>query len=210
MYDWGDYARIVTSLFVIADPIGTIPLFISLTAGQSAAERRTTARLTAVTFVLVLVGAVFLGEPLLHLFGISLSSFRVAGGILLLLMAIAMLHARHGRTKHTPEEDEEAADKGNVGVVPLGVPLLAGPGAISTMTIYAHQAQGWQDTLFLVCACFIVAAAVWAAMRLAEPVSALFGTTGINITTRLMGLILAAVAVEFITTGLVELLPGLV
>jgi multiple antibiotic resistance protein len=209
MHDWGAYASMVTSLIAIANPLGVIPFFMDLTMGQSAQERHQTARVTAATVAVVLIVGVVLGQPLLAAFGISIASFRVGGGILLLLMATAMLQARPSRVHHTSEEAEEAAEKASVAVVPLAVPLVAGPGAISTVIIHAQQAHGWFDTVFLVLTSLLVAASVWGSLRLAEPISRALGKTGMNIVTRLMGLILAAVAVEFISGGLAQLLPGL-
>jgi multiple antibiotic resistance protein len=209
MQTWREYAATTTALFVVANPVGSVPIFISLTADQGAHERRRTARIAAVTVAIVLVSSVFAGEPLLQLFGISVPSFRVGGGILILLMAIAMLQARSSRVVRTPEEAEEAATKDEVGAVPLAIPLIAGPGAISTVIIYSHQAADWIDTLALILAGMLVAVSVWIAFRLADPISGLLGKTGINIVTRLLGLVLAAVAVEFITGGLAQLLPGL-
>lgn len=209
MQGWSEYAEIVTALFVIVDPLVAIPLFVSLTGGYSAVERRYTSRVTAFTVAAVLVGAVFLGEPLLDVFGISIASFRVGGGILLLLMAIAMLQALPSRVQQAPEETQEAEQKENVAVVPLAIPLLAGPGAMSTVIIYAHQAATWFDTLFLILASLFVASTVWIALALANSIGTALGKTGLNIVTRLMGLILAALAVEFIAQGLAQLLPGL-
>jgi MarC family membrane protein len=210
MQDWRTSAEIATALFVIADPIAAIPIFITLTSGETDEERKRTASVTAVTVATVLVSSIFLGQPLLRLFGISVASFRVGGGILILLMAISMLNARVSRTHSTPEEVQEGSEKEDPAVVPLGIPLLAGPGAISTMIIYAHQAQDLYDTVFLVIAGLFVAFAVWIALRLADPIRKLLGKTGINIISRLLGLVLAAVAVEFIAGGLAQLLPGLV
>ncbi len=209
MHDWKTSAEIATALFVITDPIATIPIFITLTTGQSAAERKRTAAVTAITVATVLVLSVFIGEPLLHVFGISIASFRVGGGIVILLMAISMLNARLSRTLSTPEEVQEGAEKDDPAVVPLGVPLLAGPGAISTIVIYAHQAQDAYDTIFLVFAGLLIGVAVWISLRMADPIRKLLGKTGINIISRLLGLVLAAVAIEFIAGGLVQLLPGL-
>jgi multiple antibiotic resistance protein len=209
MQDWRTSAQIATALFVIADPVATIPIFITLTDGQTDDERKRTARTTAATVAAVLVLAVFLGEPLLHLFGISIASFRVGGGIVVLLMAISMLNARMSRTSNTPEEVQEGTEKDDPAVVPLGVPLLAGPGAISTIIIYAHQATDWLDTLFLVASALFVAFTVWIALRSADAIRKLLGKTGINIISRLLGLVLAAVAIEFIAGGLAQLLPGL-
>lgn len=127
-----------------------VPIFISLTNNQTEQERKRTAKVAAATVAIVLVASVFAGQPLLQFFGISLPSFSVGGGILILLLAIAMLQARLSRTHHTPEEEEEAAEKDDIAVVSLGVPLVAGPAAISTIIIYANRATTWVDTLFLV------------------------------------------------------------
>ena len=212
MQDWGTYAHNAASLFVIANPLGATSLFMSLTNRQTAEQRTRTARVTATTVAVVLITAVFVGEALLRFFGIRMASFRAGGGILILLMAIAMLQAWPSPTHHTPEETEEteeAAMKGGVAVVPLGIPLVAGPGAISTVIIYADQAATWFDTVFLVLTVLFVAGSVWIALRLSDRVRSILGTTGINIVTRLLGLILAAVGVEFIVDGLAQFFPGL-
>ena len=208
MHDWSTYAHNATALFVIANPIGVTPLFITLTNRQTEEQRRHTARLTATTVVIVLITAMFLGEVILF-FGIRMASFRAGGGILILLMAIAMLQARPSPTHHTAEESKEAAVRDEVAVVPLGIPLVAGPGAISTVIIYANQATTWFDTIVLLLTVFCVAGSVWIALRLSDQIRVIFGTTGINIVTRLLGLILAAVGVEFLADGLAQLLPGL-
>lgn len=209
MHDWGTYAHNATALFVIANPIGVTPIFISLTNRQTEEQRRHTARLTATTVVIVLVVAMFLGEIILHFFGIRMASFRAGGGILILLMAIAMLQARPSRTHHTAEESKEAAVRDEVAVVPLGVPLVAGPGTISTVIIYADQVDTWFDMTMLFLTILGVAGSVWIALRLSDRIRVMLGTTGINIVTRLLGLILAAVGVEFLADGLTQLLPGL-
>ncbi|HLI78811.1 MAG TPA: MarC family protein, partial [Candidatus Binataceae bacterium] len=161
MQDWRTSAEIATALFVIADPIAAIPIFITLTAGNTAQDRKRIASVTALTVATVLVSSIFLGQPLLRLFGISIASFRVGGGILILLMAISMLNARVSRTHGTPEEMQEGVEKDDPAVVPLGIPLLAGPGAISTMIIYEHQAKDVYDIIFLVLAGLFVAFTVW-------------------------------------------------
>ncbi|MGE0823315.1 MAG: YchE family NAAT transporter [Candidatus Binatia bacterium] len=209
MQDWHEYTKLLTTLLVIVDPLAAIPLFLSLTSEQSAAERNQSAQVTASTVAVVLVVAIMVGEPLLRFLGISLASFRVGGGILLLLMAIAMLQAQHSRIQQAPEETREAEEKESVAVVPLAIPLLAGPGAISTVIIYSHRATTWFDTVLLMLASLVVAGTVWIALRLASVIGAALGKTGINIITRLMGLMLAAVAVEFIAAGASQLLPGL-
>ena len=209
MLHWAEYAKVFVAFIVIVDPIGNVPIFLSLTAAQSAAERRRTSVLTALGVAGVLIGAVVVGEWVLKLFSIGVAHFRVGGGILLLMMVISMFHARLRRSKHTPEEAEEAADRATLAMVPLATPLLAGPGSISTAIIYADKGTTWWHALILCAVVALVAAVVWVTLRLATLIGARLGQTGINVATRLMGLILAAIAVEFITTGLAELLPGL-
>lgn len=129
----------------------TLPLNIQQSAKPVPQQaRRRTAKIAAVTVAIMLVVSVFVGQLLLDAFSVSIPSFRVGGGILIPLMAIAMLEARPNRTRSTPEETEEAASKDDIGVIPLGIPLVAGPGAISTMIIYADQATNWLDTVSLV------------------------------------------------------------
>ena len=149
------------------------------------------------------------GQAVLALFGIGIPEFHVGGGILLLLIAVSMLNAQVGGTRHTAEEADEAQSRAQVGVVPIGVPLLAGPGAISTAIIYAHKARGWEDMVVLVGEIWLVAGLVWIALLAGERVMKLLGRTGLNIASRIMGLLLAAISVGFVTQGLKVLLPGL-
>lgn len=209
MQSLSQYAQSAIALFVVANPIGTVPIFISLTDNQSKQETKRTARVASATVAIVLVASVFAGRPMLEFFGISLPSFSVGGGILILFIAIAMLHAQPSRALHTPEEAQEAAKKDDIAVVPLAIPLIAGPAAISTVIIYANRAATWADKLLLVLITIVFTASVWLALRLAEPIRKALGRTGINIVTRLLGLVLAAIAIEFITRGLGQLLPGL-
>ncbi|HOV85794.1 MAG TPA: YchE family NAAT transporter [Syntrophobacteraceae bacterium] len=210
MFVWTEYIKIFTALLVIVNPIGVLPIFVSLTGHQSAKERRRTALVSSVTMGVVLMAACLLGDSLLRFFGISVASFRVGGGILILLIAVAMFHAQPSASKQTPEEAAEAGEKADVAVVPLAVPLLSGPGAISTVIIYAHQLPDWKHAGLLLAVCLLVALTVWLTLRLAIPIGNALGRTGINIVTRLMGLILAAIAVEVLVGGVTVLLPGLV
>ena len=142
--------------------------------------------------------------------GISIAAFRVGGGILILLMAVDMLHARRSRSSHTAEENQEAVDRDSVAVVPLAIPLLAGPGAISTVILDAHTLSAWSQRLILSAIILGAAFTIWLSLTLAAPITERLGKTGNNILSRLMGLILAAIAVEFIVNGMMTLLglPG--
>jgi multiple antibiotic resistance protein len=209
MSQFSSYLHTFTALFVIVNPIGAIPLFITYTRNQSAIERRAAARTAAIAVAIVLVLSIFLGDAVLQFFGIGLPSFRVGGGILILLMAISMLNAQQGGARYTQEEGREGELKDNIAIVPLAIPLLAGPGAISTTIIYAHKATTLVDMTVLVIAALLVASAVATALHLADPIAERLGRTGINVATRLMGLILSAVAIEFIADGLTQLFPKL-
>jgi multiple antibiotic resistance protein len=206
---WADYIKFIVALSVIVNPVSALPLFVSMTADNTEAEKKQIARVASLSVAVVLVLAAALGQPILALFGISIASFKVGGAILILLMAVAMMHAAPNRHRQTPEEAMEARNKENIAVVPLAIPLLAGPGAISTTIVYATERASLGHLGAIVVCCLLVAGATWVMLRLAAPVSIWLGETGVNIATRLMGLLLAAVAVEIFAGGLVVLLPGL-
>jgi len=209
MVDWTEYVKFFTGMLAIVNPIGAIPMFLSLTTSQSTVERNRTGLLAALTVLLVLGVALLMGETILHFFGITIASFRVAGGILILLIAISMMHAKLSAAKQTEEETQDAAEKDSIAVVPLGLPLLAGPGAISTIILFAHRDSSLTHYVIGGAEIALLAASIWLSFRLAPTIGRLLGKTGINIITRIMGLIIAALGVEFITNGLKQLLPGL-
>ncbi len=150
-----------------------------------------------------------MGEGILRLFGIDIPAYQVGAGILILLMAISMLHAKVTGSKHVPEEAKEAEEKENVAIVPLAIPLLAGPGAMSAVILCANQSVQWSHQLVLVLIVVLIAVFVWISLKMSMVIGKVIGKIGVNIATRLMGLILAAIAVEFITKGLKILLPAL-
>lgn len=210
MTEWSELFKITVALIAVVDPFGGVPLFISAMGDLPGEERAKGARIVALTVLLVLGGALLVGERLLEVFGISIAAFMVGGGILLLLHAVSMLQARTGDLRQTPAEKMEAAERHAIGVVPIGIPLLAGPGAISSVIIYGHQAHGnVYNVLLLLAPITLVAAVVWGMFLMARPVAVRLGATGLNIATRLMGLILASMAVEIIARGLVKLFPAL-
>jgi multiple antibiotic resistance protein len=202
-----EYLKSLAALLSIVNPVGAIPVFIKLTDSQSMEERYRTCRHSAVTTGMVLLVSLALGETVLAFFGITIASFRVGGGILIMLIAISMLHAQTSQTKHTEEEARDSMERDTVAVVPLGIPLLAGPGAISTIILNAQRYSSLSHYLILVAEILLVALSVWLSLRSAPFIAALLGRTGINIVTRIMGLIMTAVGVEFIATGMKELFP---
>lgn len=209
MIDWTEYVKFFTALLAIVNPIGAVPLFLSLTTNHSASERNRIGLVAATTVFLVLGTSLLMGEAILHFFGITIASFRVGGGILILLIAISMMHARLSETKHTAEEAHDAAEKDSIAVVPIGLPLLAGPGAISTIILFAHRGTTVAHYMIGTAVILLLALSIWTSFRMAPGIGHMLGKTGINIITRIMGLIIAALGVEFITNGLKQLLPGL-
>lgn len=208
--DLFELAKAALALFAIVDPVGSIPIFLMVTQGYTRAQSRSAARVAALTVLGVLSVFVFIGEPLLAFFGIRLAAFSVAGGLLLLLLALSMVQAHVSPQRQTQEEALEAGERDAVGVVPLGVPLLAGPGAITHMIVAAGGVQGSvMGRGLLLIPVALVALSVWIAFRAAPMVARRFGKTGIHVVTRLMGLIIAAISIDMIAKGLAQLFPGL-
>ena len=200
--------KVFITLLALINPFGAIPMFLSLTAGQSARERHSTINTAAVATAIVIGAAALFGQGLLGIFGISIASLQVGGGILLFILALNMFNAEPGRIRSTPEEQHEAAERSNVAVVPLTIPLLTGPGTVSTVIIHSEQVQHWWDMVALLVIGAVMGGVVWVCFRMAGRISRYAGQTGLNIMTRLMGLVLAALAVEFVAHGVRTLATG--
>ena len=206
MSTWQEYLRFVVTLTAVLDPFIAVPIFVSLTAGERVRDKRKLAQVVTLTVFLILAGAAFFGERLLVFMGASLPAFQVGGGLVLLLMALAMLNAQAGEIRQTRAEAAELHSR--AGVVPLAVPLLAGPGAIGTTIIAAQQGGIAHNALLALCIA-LVCAVLWIMLGLAERIARRLGTTGLNIATRLLGLLLAAIAIQTMAGGLRVLFPGL-
>ncbi len=199
---------LTVSIFSIVNPFAAIPVYVGMVADMPKPDRRKTARNAAFAAWMILSVAYLAGESLLAFFAISIASLRVAGGILIFGMAWSMLQARTVAQKTRPEEVEDASHRDHIAVVPLAMPLLAGPGAISVMILAATRTEGLLDHGVAVLAAGAVAVSIWIILGLASPIARVLGTTGMNVATRFMGLILAAMAVEFLAAGLSELFPA--
>ena len=203
-----EYLRFIVTLSAVVDPFLAVPFFIAFTATHSAEDRARLARVVALTVFVVLASATFLGEALLNLIGASLPAFRVGGGLVLLLMALAMLNAQAGGVRQSQAEAQEFETGDVGGVVPLAIPLLAGPGAIST-SIIAAERGGFAHQLAIIGCIAIVCVLSWAVLSRAHVIATRLSLTGLNIATRILGLLLAAMAVQTMAEGLKDLLPGL-
>lgn len=204
-----DAFKIFIALIALVNPLGVLPMFISLTQDFTPAQKQRAIRTAAFTVVAVISTCALLGEQVIKFFGISTASLQVAGGLLILLMSLSMLNAQPSGAKTTAEERDEAEHKDTIGVVPLGIPLLTGPGAMSTVIVLAGKSNHVSDYVALIGSGVVIAALVWLTLQMAQPIARFMGRTGINIATRIMGLLVAAVAVEFIVEGLKTMLPAL-
>ncbi|HYP08845.1 MAG TPA: MarC family protein [Bryobacteraceae bacterium] len=195
----------LSSIFFIVDPLATIPPFLALTAGDSLEKRRRMARQAAWTCFGVLSAFALAGSLIFKVFGITLPAFKIAGGLLLLLVAFEMLQAKRSGTQESEAELREGEEKDEVGVTPLGVPMLAGPGAISTAMVLMGQSRRWWQAIPVFVAIAITAIASYYILASADRVRGRLGEVGIRILMRLMGLVLTAIAVQFMINGIADL-----
>lgn len=201
-----DYLHFSVALLAISGPQSSIPVFISLTHGMGKKEKAGVAKTATMTVAMVLIVSAICGAQILKIFGTSLDSFRIAGGILLMTIAFSMMNAKE--TRHTEEETAEAANKDSIGTVPLGMPILAGPGTISTVVIATQTNPTPAYFAVVICSILTVAFGAWVCLRMADRIGAFLGQTGINIMSRIFGMLVAAVAVQFIYNSLISMFPA--
>ena len=194
-----------TSVLFIVDPIAVVPSYLVVTRGETAAQRAATARRACIAAALILIAFAIGGALIFQLFGITLSAFRIAGGLILWLVAMDMLRAQRTTQESTPEL-VEGEIKEDTAITPLAMPMLAGPGAISTVMVLAAQARTMPRKAIVYASIVVTALASWLVLRLAERLIERIGQTGIRVMTRIMGLLLAALAVQFVIGGTQEAL----
>lgn len=194
----------LSSLFVIVDPIATVPAFIAMTPNDPVPARLRMARLACLVAAGVLLSFALAGQWIFQLLGITLPAFQIAGSVLLFRIAMDMLYARRSATQETREETEAGASKEDIAITPLGVPMLAGPGAISTSLILMNQAQGAAQHIALLTAIGLVMLASYFIFRLSAQGAQWLNPLALKLITRLMGLLLSAIAVQFALNGLAQ------
>ena len=194
-----------TSVLFIVDPIAVVPSYLVVTRSETPAERAATARRACIAAALILIAFAIGGALIFELFGITLYAFRIAGGLILWLVAMDMLRAQRTTQESTPEL-VEGESKEDTAITPLAMPMLAGPGAISTVMVLAAQARTMPRKAIVYASIVVTALASWIVLRLAERLIERIGQTGIRVMTRIMGLLLAALAVQFVIGGLQDAL----
>ncbi len=203
-----DFLNIFVPLFIIVDPIGCVPLFLGLTEDLPERKKRELAAKASLVAAGVMAAFALLGDRILFYFNVSVASFRVAGGFILFLIALQMIQAETRATKTRPEEEEESRLKEDIAVVPLGVPILAGPGAITTILVLTAGEKNFSVRLEVILAAVLVSFLTFIVFYHAARISRFLGRTGTNLFVRLTGLILAVISVEYMAKGLGELFPG--
>lgn len=207
MLDWFlDFLHFTLAMLAVCAPQSAIPVFINLTDGMGRREKAGIALQTGIAVACVLCSSAFFGSAILDMFGVSLNSFRIAGGILLMSIAFGMMKASEKR--HTKEEQAEAENRDAIGVMPLAIPVISGPGSISAMVIATQMDKSWSHLIAVICSGLAVATVAWLLLRMADKLAAVLGQTGLNIIGRLCGMLLAALAVEFIYTSLKDMFPA--
>jgi multiple antibiotic resistance protein len=193
---------IFTSILFIVDPFAVIPTFLAMTARDAPAQRRVLARRGAWTCAITLIAFALGGSLIFKIFGITIGAFKIAGGVLIGLNALDMVQARRSQQRETPIETAEGIQKDDIGIMPLGVPMLAGPGAISTVMVLALGAKSTAAMVTVYLSIVLTALITFLVLSAASIVERRLGQTGMRILTRLMGLVLAAIAVQFIIDGI--------
>ena len=195
----------LSSIFFLVDPFAAIPSFIAITSGVDAARRRRMAWKASLTCFIVLTSFALAGQFIFSLFGIKLPAFEIAGGLILLLIGIDMMEAKRSPTQESQEETQEAAAREDSGIVPLGIPMLAGPGAISSVMVLVGQAPDHWQMLAILGSITLTAFLSYLVLSAADRIRVFLGETGIRILVRIMGLLLVALAMQFFVNGLTDL-----
>jgi len=198
-------ATAIATAITIIDPVGMIPMTLTVTVGDSPAVRNKIIDRAIIVSAGIILFMGLLGRAILNYLGITLPAFTIAGGVLLFLISIDMLFARQTRAKHTEEEEREGAEMENPAVFPLAVPMIAGPGTIATVLLLVNLTRGDRLQLSIVFLAYAAALFItWLCMRAASSLQLVIGRTGIHVVTRLLGIILAALAVQFVLNGLMN------
>jgi len=195
----------LSSILFLVDPFAALPTFLAITEGADPARRRRIAFKGALTALIILCAFAFAGEEIFRLFGITLPAFELAGGVILLLIGLDMLQAKRSHTQETPGDTQAAAQKEDAGIVPLGVPMLAGPGAITTVMVLVGQARTHWQMVAILSSIAITAAICYLVLGNSNMVARVLGETGIRILVRVMGLLLVALAAQYFVNGLADL-----
>lgn len=202
MLDIALYIHIFITIFSLMNPLGAIPIFLAIAGNQSPIEKKNTIKKTTIAVAITTLISAYLGNYILDFFSININSFRIAGGILLLMIGMHMLQAKDSPVKTNEKEQSEAIEKEDISIVPLAIPVIAGPGVISTVILFSLNMHSIIDKIALGVIIVLASVLIWPILYLSKPIGDYLGVTGLNVATRIMGLIIASIAVQFVIEGI--------
>lgn len=207
--DTSDLVLFATAMFAMLNPIGSVAIFASMVSDRTAADRRAIGIKCGFAIGLILVGSAWIGGPVLSLLGIEIPSLQVAGGIMIAVISMSMLSSQQSSIHDSAEDSKSSGTAPDIAVVPLAMPMIAGPGSIVTVIVNSHRYPGVQNSLELSLVCVALAGLLTVCLLAVGPITRLLGVKGMAIVTKFMGLMLLAIAMSMLASGLKGLLPGL-
>lgn len=206
---YADIVKFMVAMIIMMNPLGSLSIFLQLTNGSSIKRQRKTASQCGISIAIITFITIWLGSQLLDLLGITIASFRFAGGIILLLTGLSMLQSKESPLNHTPEDDLAAEDKTSIAIVPLALPIIIGPGAMSTLIIASIDFPNLMPKIMLSLGCLLLSLGMYIMLYFGPNICKLVGESVIKLITRIMGMIIMAIAVGMMANGLTGLIPGL-
>lgn len=207
LLNWNEYIQLIIGLFAMVTPMVFVPIFLTLVAEKTTSEKNRIALISTVAFFVVLLVCIFFGQAILSVFAISIPAFRIAGGILFLLMGLDMIRPKEGDSSMESNTQKSVY---SLGVVPLAIPVMAGPGAISATIIFSTMHDSIEHLILLSVVILVYSLGIYLSLRISLLTERFFGETVITISNRLMGILLVAISVEFIMGGLGSYLPTII
>jgi len=204
-----DAMKLIAAMIIMMNPLGSLSIFLDLTDKSTIIQQRKIALQTSIGIIAIMLISVWLGESFLSLLGITIPSFRFAGGIILLLMGLSMLKSYESPVSHTSGDDEAAKERHSIAVVPLALPVIVGPGSISTLIIAVSDFPDMENRLFITVICFFLTIMMGLILYYGGPIAKFVGASVIKVITRIMGMIIMAIAVGMLANGLIGLIPAL-
>jgi multiple antibiotic resistance protein len=209
MMSYAETVKFLVAMIIMMNPLGSLSIYLQLTSKHTRLQQRKIANTCGFTIIIIMSLTVWVGSQLLDILGISIPAFRCAGGIILLLTGLSMLESKESPISHTPEDDSAAEERHSIAVVPLALPIIIGPGVISTLIITASDYPGYTLKTWLTLLCLFLALGMYAILRYGLVIANFLGESIIKVITRIMGMIIMAIAVGMLTKGLIGLIPAL-
>lgn len=200
--------KFIVAMLIMMNPLGSLSIFLDLTAKSSIIDQRKIALSASIAILIIMITAIWTGKDFLSLLGITIPSFRVAGGLILLLMGLSMLQSKESPVSHTAEDDVAARERQSVAIVPVALPVIIGPGAISTLIIAAGDFPQFGSKVWISLICVVLTGIMGSMLYFAVPIARIVGDSIIKVVTRIMGMIIMAIAVGMLANGLIGLFPA--